>query len=65
MGAILPLGIFDRQKRAEKGQNLEAKGIRICDAIMGSGKTEAAIKWMNDSPDETKFVFVTPYLSEV
>ena len=44
---------------------MEAKGIRICDAIMGSGKTEAAIKWMNDSPDEMKFVFVTPYLSEV
>lgn len=44
---------------------MEVKGIRICDAIMGSGKTEAAIKWMNDSPDEMKFVFVTPYLSEV
>lgn len=39
--------------------------IRICDAIMGSGKTEAAIRWMNDSGENERFIFVTPYLSEV
>lgn len=37
--------------------------IKVCDAIMGSGKTSAAIAYMNDHPMD-KFVFVTPYLDE-
>lgn len=37
--------------------------IKVCDAIMGSGKTSAAIAYMNEHPQD-KFVFVTPYLSE-
>ena len=36
--------------------------IKICDAIMGAGKTSAAINYMNDSPG--KFIFITPYLKE-
>ena len=36
--------------------------IKICDAIMGSGKTTAAINYMNGS--DGKFVFITPYLAE-
>lgn len=32
---------------------------------MGSGKTTAAIKAINAAPAEQKFMFVTPYLSEV
>lgn len=38
--------------------------IRVCDAIMGAGKTMAAITEMNERTD-TRFVFVTPYLDEV
>ena len=37
--------------------------IQICDAIMGSGKSSAAINYMNSHPDK-KFIYVTPYLDE-
>ena len=30
--------------------------IKICDAIMGAGKTSAAINYMNDS--QGKFIFI-------
>ena len=39
-----------------------ALNIKICDAIMGSGKTSAAIRYMNES--DGHFVFITPYLNE-
>lgn len=38
--------------------------IKICDAPMGAGKTSAAINYMNQHT-EKKFLFVTPYLTEV
>lgn len=38
--------------------------IRVCDAIMGSGKTSAAITYMNERTDK-RFIYITPYLSEV
>lgn len=37
--------------------------IHVCDSIMGSGKSSAAIAYMNERPDE-KFVYITPYLEE-
>lgn len=37
--------------------------IRVCDAIMGSGKTESAITYINEHPDK-KFIYITPYLDE-
>lgn len=37
--------------------------VEICDAIMGTGKTEAAVAYMNEH-DTEKFIFVTPYLDE-
>ena len=37
--------------------------IRVCDAIMGSGKTQAAITYINEHPLD-KFVYITPYLEE-
>ena len=37
--------------------------IKICDAIMGSGKTSAAINYMNSHPTQ-KFIYITPYLEE-
>lgn len=36
--------------------------IKICDAIMGAGKTSAAINYMNESSG--RFIFITPYLNE-
>lgn len=37
--------------------------IYICDSIMGSGKSSAAISFMNDHPEQ-KFIYITPYKSE-
>ena len=37
--------------------------IYVCDAIMGSGKSSAAIELMNSHP-EKRFLYVTPYNSE-
>ena len=37
--------------------------IKVCDAIMGSGKSSAAITYMNENYDK-KFIYVTPYLTE-
>jgi len=37
--------------------------IRVCDAIMSSGKSSACINYMNEHPDQ-KFIYITPYLSE-
>ena len=37
--------------------------IYVCDSIMGSGKTSAAITYMNEHP-EKRYLYATPYLSE-
>lgn len=37
--------------------------IRVCDAIMGSGKTQSTITYFNEHSDE-KFIYITPYLDE-
>lgn len=37
--------------------------IKVCDAIMGSGKSESAITYMNEHPDK-RYIYITPYLSE-
>lgn len=37
--------------------------IKVCDAIMGTGKSSAAITYMNEHQDE-KFIYITPYLEE-
>lgn len=38
--------------------------IKVCDAICGAGKTQGCISMMNEQTDK-KFIFVTPYLTEV
>lgn len=37
--------------------------IKVVDAIMGSGKTCAAINFMNEHPNQ-RFVYITPFLDE-
>lgn len=37
--------------------------VKVCDAIMGSGKTESAITYMNSHPDQ-HFIYITPYRDE-
>lgn len=39
--------------------------IKVVDSVMGSGKSTAAINYINNSADDEKFLFVTPYLDEV
>lgn len=39
--------------------------IKIVDAIMGAGKTSAAINYINSSDTSTKFLYITPYIREV
>lgn len=41
----------------------EIMAIKICDSIMGSGKSCSAIRYMNEHDD--KFIYLTPYLDEV
>ena len=38
--------------------------VKVCDTIMGAGKTESAITLMNQDK-ESRYVFITPYLDEV
>lgn len=38
--------------------------IKVCDVIMGVGKTESAITLMNNDTD-SRYIFITPYLNEV
>lgn len=37
--------------------------VRVCDVIMGAGKTEGAITQMNEDTD-SRYIFITPYLDE-
>lgn len=37
--------------------------IKICDSIMGSGKSQSTIHMINDNPDK-KYIYVAPYLAE-
>lgn len=37
--------------------------VKVCDALMGSGKTSAAIRYMNEHSDR-RFIYVAPQLTE-
>ncbi len=37
--------------------------VKVCDSIMGSGKSSAAITYMNEHP-EKRFIYITPYCDE-
>ena len=39
--------------------------IYVIDEMMGRGKTSAMINHINNSPDDKRFLFITPYLGEV
>lgn len=39
--------------------------INIVDALPGIGKTSAAINFINQSSDDMKFLYITPFLNEV
>lgn len=37
--------------------------VKVCDAIMGTGKSSAAITYLNEHASD-KFIYITPYLDE-
>lgn len=37
--------------------------VKVCDAIMGTGKSSAAITYLNEHSDD-RFIYITPYLEE-
>ncbi len=39
--------------------------ITVVDAVMGSGKTEWAIRYMNEASPTEHFIYITPFLAEV
>lgn len=39
--------------------------ITVIDAIMGAGKTNYAIKYMTEAPENKRFIYITPFLTEV
>lgn len=39
--------------------------VHVIDSIMGSGKTSWAIQYMNQADEDTNFIYITPFLSEV
>jgi hypothetical protein len=39
--------------------------VNVIDAVMGAGKTSSSINFINNSDDDVKFLYITPYLTEV
>lgn len=39
--------------------------VNVVDELMGKGKTSSAINFINQSDDDERFLFITPYLKEV
>ena len=37
--------------------------VKVCDCVMGTGKTSASITYMNEHPND-RFIYITPYLDE-
>lgn len=58
---MIPCNAIYHYDGDSSGGNKNLK-IKICDALMGRGKTSSAINHMNSS--DSKFIFITPYLNE-
>ena len=39
--------------------------VNIVDAIMGAGKTQSIMNYINASDDDEKFLVITPFLDEI
>lgn len=46
-------------------QENELPPVLIADSICGSGKTQAAIEYINTAPRYSRFLYVTPYKTEI
>lgn len=57
----------EKLKAIEEQQRVDLSNlkIKIVDMVCGGGKTSAAINLINNSQKEKKFLYITPYLTEV
>lgn len=39
--------------------------VNVVDSIMGAGKTSAAINYINNTPEDIKIIYITPYITEI
>ena len=39
--------------------------VNIVDAIMGAGKTQSIMNYINQSDEDEKFLVITPFLDEI
>ena len=44
--------------------NFDCK-VNIVDAIMGAGKTQSIMNYINQSDEDEKFLVITPFLDEI
>ena len=49
--------LVSNQRKRQNSKEENTISIKVCDAIMGAGKTEAAITYMNEHK-EKKFIYV-------
>lgn len=56
---------FDKRNFTSTNGGDDVAKIKVCDAIMGVGKTSAAINMINCSDDDQHFIFVSQLLDEV
>jgi hypothetical protein len=65
---MMLLQSYERSARTSPryiANNTSKKRIKVIDSIMGAGKTQWAIQYMNDALDDQKFLYITPILTEV
>jgi hypothetical protein len=48
-----------------QGREADMNKIKVVDSIMGSGKTSWAIQYMDEADKDRKFIYITPFLTEV
>ena len=58
------LNYYETQEQRTGIGNKKAD-VLIVDGVMGCGKSSSMINYVNNAPDDVKFVYVTPFLSEV
>lgn len=39
--------------------------VTVIDSVMGSGKTTWAFQYMNEAPEQKRFIFITPFLDQI
>lgn len=59
------MGIIKSKGTDVKDRLFPKSDVTVIDAKMGKGKTSWAIQHINTAPEDEKFIYITPYLSEI